>query len=406
MRRRGEDKDKGEPVDLWFMPWLNLSHEVTVGRVRFVPAETIIQSSDDIQLKNHITRVLNCCVNEIGEPVTGVAVCRIGDRPGFPELSQDDMIEIRRAKDALCFAAILQSSCSMICKGDYGIYSSAQCFDFIRHKASTGSGNFTLHGSNAIAVNCSYKNYRQNRPFGLSGMAPVSTNSIMNALSKLLISTETSLKDRVFRSLEWARLAHDDTGRVSDTSKIVMMATAFEILLYIGKKKKKKAPLMVELDRLCRSNISECRIDTIDDEDCEFSLMAWWIRDFYKLRNAIVHGDSIDEQELYHNKPTEDSILISKLDVADVIMGDYIWRLLCEDDVVGDDCKRLAQFLVEQGATLSHTELVKQWAPRYSGTREAQLKLGWLKQNDEDIHPTHSIEFHFTSLDRDQTTER
>jgi hypothetical protein len=58
-------------------------------------------------------------------------------------------------------------------------------------------------------------------------------------------------RDRLFRALEWFRLAHTESDKVSTVSKVVMMATAFEIILNLPNVGDKSGHFADELEKRC-----------------------------------------------------------------------------------------------------------------------------------------------------------
>lgn len=130
---------------------------------------------------------------------------------------------------------------------------------------------------------------------------------------------------------------------------------------------------MKEVEGLCKSPASavECRNGET------FSTMAWWINDFYDLRNKIVHGDPVKPANLLFDG---NSAGIAHLQVATAVIGECIWQLLCREKIIGENCKRLAGILRKTGCTTPSYDLVKQHATLYAGSADLWKTLGWLRE--------------------------
>ena len=379
------DKDQAA-VDICFLPWLRLIKPIEMGGVAFLPAEELINRLEDKAIANQVRRTLSCYVDETGKPLSNNTVCQLKNRRRAERMSEKDVTIIRQAVDALYFASVFAQSQGGILDPNYSSHYSIQHFELVHHKAPVGSDTFRVVRPNAIIVNCSYDSFKFRRPLGVGIRPLVLDYRFAEELCSLFDRGSRELRERVLRALEWVRFAHDDTGSVTEPSKVVMMATAFEILLQISNRSQKKKKLMDALDKLCRARSSVARRRKVDRprrgtgkvrKRKTFSLMAWWMRDFYELRNAVVHGDEIHDRRLLH---TTACGKIPHLRVADVVMGECVWRGLFEAGLVGDDCRRRAAYLKSHHtyySTWQEEKIARDWAPLYAKTDQVLEKLGW-----------------------------
>lgn len=220
----GSEQDRGV-VDLLIMPWLAMTKEVIIGSVQFTPRKLMNgMLSDASGIKDYLNKVLNCYVDEVGQPVQTGAVCRLKDRPGFSALDGESAAKISEAVDGLCFSTLFCAACDS--RSDRP-YSSVRLFDLFRHSGDPASPSFAMHRSHVVAVNYTYDNFKVTRPIEIIGFGPRISGWVPEALSELCGSSKEKLRERVFRSF----FARGDSGAVTEQSQIVMMATAFEILL-------------------------------------------------------------------------------------------------------------------------------------------------------------------------------
>lgn len=121
-------------------------------------------------------------------------------------------------------------------------------------------------------------------------------DSLKPSLGRLLTVASDKLIERVFRALEWFSQAFTDLFEISFYTEIIMLTTAFEILLnpnYRGADKSKE--LCFRLMELFRGNRKINRKGKLrGGKEFEAPWKAWWLYWFYGLRNDIVHGEEID----------------------------------------------------------------------------------------------------------------
>lgn len=146
-------------------------------------------------------------------------------------------------------------------------------------------------------------------PYIKKGILPINSldSKLLEALGQASLVKEDKVTTRIMRSLEWYYYAHSEAESISEFSKIVMMSTAFEMLLDLPEDKR----------RNFRKRISDL-VDSMLDE---------WAKEFYDLRSAIVHGALMNVERLWYksdknNKP--------HLQVADRVFRVVVKKKLCE----------------------------------------------------------------------------
>jgi hypothetical protein len=193
------------------------------------------------------------------------------------------------------------------------------------------------------------------------------------------------LRERIFRSTEWFRLAHTEADNVSTLSKVVMMSTAFEIMLQVPNANNKKGSIAEKLDSLCSTSKMHRSTRQSGKSPSEHSDLAWWGYDFYNIRNDIVHGDKVDSERLrYRSGPCGD--WLTQLLVADLVFWECVVRLLYKERLIGGDVLELATELDKLFPEPSTEELVEQLASWrwFLGIDDVHEALGWGNQESTD----------------------
>ena len=109
------------------------------------------------------------------------------------------------------------------------------------------------------------------------------------------VGRETADASAVRQAINWFFLANSNSDSVSLHTEIIMMGSAFEALFQTQDTSGKKAALMDNLpipftDRLSK----EARRAGMDGSVAKRQWKAWWIDEFYWLRNKIAHGSKIE----------------------------------------------------------------------------------------------------------------
>lgn len=138
--------------------------------------------------------------------------------------------------------------------------------------------------------------------------------------------------NRILKAIEVFNFSYSHSPLVYIPSKIVLVSTAFEILLKIPNISAKKKILAEEVGSLLGKDKGERSFSRNKDKETrnmgKLLQKQWWLYDFYDLRNSIVHGDNIRWSRFYKRKRKDikssirRSKSISHLDIA----GKYFRR--------------------------------------------------------------------------------
>jgi len=148
---------------------------------------------------------------------------------------------------------------------------------------------------------------------------------------KLLLTSWNKSAARVFNALEWFRLAHTAGDHISFEPRVSMTASAYESLFDLPPNQK-AVPLMQKIDLRISDSKLRKKSFTFRDTKHSFTHAAAFVYEFYKLRNAIVHGEKINPERLrYSNrylKKQGTGQWLTRLIVADVLLYELIWAEL------------------------------------------------------------------------------
>jgi hypothetical protein len=181
------------------------------------------------------------------------------------------------------------------------------------------------------------------------------------------------VRERIFRSLEWFRMAHMEGNEVSAFSKIVMMATAFEIFLQFPREGKRRHFVNFMEIRIASSKFNKDVRTSENRKSFNLSLAGCWAWDFYELRSRIIHGDQVADEELRYRN------WLTHLIVADLVFLECVKRELFEQQCIGDDIRKCANEWDDafpENQTDTSTEQLARW---FLGFDDVHKALGWLQ---------------------------
>jgi len=313
-----------------FLPWISLDDEICLGKVTLWPFRSA--SKDKIRepaVQEHLEKYFECYVDHQGRPVRKITICSYGD-VDFRALPKAELQDLRHVVDALLFISVIPEATLAVSENNpYNAPPSAENFELVHLEFLPGKELLTV-----VVGNCQHMGYTTDmisfqKPWAASEGKVQPSDFWAKAFHHLfdasILETDRGL---IFRSLEWFRLAHFNSDDISPLSKVLMMATAFEVLLAVPPDiNQKKRWIAEELERWIETS-KFIRGTRTDNKGKTFlaSKLGWWAWDFYELRNAIVHGDQIQPRQLEYRVPGLD--WLTHLMVADLVFGECIARKL------------------------------------------------------------------------------
>jgi hypothetical protein len=362
-----------------FMPWADLGKEHKIGPVIFWPHRAMAAKKiKDVPVRQHVRRLLRRYVNNDGTQVKGPAVVSHG-AVDFRKLTKDEWADVHTAVDALIFSIIYPNNLNGLIFRDGGDAPSSDRYKTYRQGFTPGNDDIAIRAGSRLNFWKMGKLQFQ-APWCLGGTRCTPDEKVLAGLSNMWAPDfDPDVRRRVVKSLEWFRLAHSEVDEITPFNKVVMMATAFEILVQCGSEKAKDMRNKFNRVLAFRDSIIEPRIikDRIKNDikvDCIKA--AWWIWDFYALRNAIAHGDDVPVEKLMFDKT------LTQLDVADAVFGELVvWEL--EKYAVNER----VQTMLRDIRSWNYSDLVGPLEPSCWGLAvrhtyritEYHRKLGWAK---------------------------
>lgn len=366
-----------EGFEVAFLPWLGLQQTVTVGPVTFSPFEP--GSVAEPSIRDYLSRYFPRYVEVDGEPVRVIVVARHTGVTGFRYHTQPERLDLMRAASALSFSGIAEALTVRIVHHNEVPVPSADAFQLLFQRFTAGS-KFVEVVAGRTRYHWPVDEVMFTRPWAASPVFGDADQRSLDAFGTLLVrpgAFDPDFVERVWRSLEWFRLAHLDGADQTDEAKAVAAATAFESLFGLQENDKqvefaKRVETLVcdpEMDRDVRVRPKGKKL--------QLSLAGCWAWDFYELRSRLVHGDAVPAHALNSTSGT------SHLVVADLVLRECLLRELFQCGCFGADLRNAATMLGRALAGIPEgpepfdaLEWVVDWHLKF---QKIHGELGWSK---------------------------
>ena len=318
------------PMMVQFLPWADLKRDLNVGPITFWPFTAANRAKiADPAIRDHLERYLATYVDQRGTAVKTVAVANTGQLD-FRDLSLQEQKQVRAACDVLIFSVIYPQTASGVqAKNGTMGPPSADRYQLMTQCFTPGKDDIAIVAGTLMSSGWKIGEVKFPKPWCMGGPFSSPDKDFLDGFSRILdLGFDTSVRGRLVRSLEWFRLAHTEVDEVSPFSKVVMMATAFEILLDVPNVSRKADWIAERVGQLCGSPDSTNDTRKVYGKDVTRPKVAWWAWDFYKLRNSVVHGDDVQPEQLLFSVSDADLKWLTQLIVADLLFGELIiWKL-------------------------------------------------------------------------------
>jgi hypothetical protein len=370
-------------MQISFLPWAALTKTAHIGPIAIWPYwQEREQRIPDQALRGYLERYFGSYVDHKGRPVDTICICTFGEVEDCNATNRDDAL-LRYAVDSLAYVAIMPDLLVGVLSDNNSIAPAnaeryqlvTQSFDIARNDVAVNSGS-VLQGGYTIGEITFVQ------PWSLGGAGFQSPDwSTLKALSALWEANSPDLLLRIARSIEWFRLAHLDLDGVDWRARVVMMATAFEIILQIPFTNQKKQAILDAVDRFPGKSTLRIESRTIgrkNDVVLTASARAWWVHDFYELRNKIAHGDIVAPTELANPFPKRQ--WLTHLIVADLVFRECLTWLLFGAQFLGENVRAsVVDWSQIGGQTADNpTALTETIALCMLGIEEVYETLDWL----------------------------
>lgn len=314
------------------LPWLELA-DTQIGNAIFWRYDTSVIS--DVDTKAYLDKYVKCYVDKHQQPVKTISIASYKDKNYFEPLTSEEYQELNFARNILCFMCIgEQSRIALINKNSSIGPPSSDIFDMVSQNFVPGTEDIAVKSGSMTSGGWTLEEIHFQEPWSTGGFFKNINGHVLEAVNKLLaLSQHEDFKNRLLRSSEWFRLAHLENGSISPLFRVVMMATAFEIIFDIPNVRDKAGFLSDKIDQsVAKDNFIQTarKYGRNNKKNKTRSAAAWWGWDLYKLRNSIVHGDNIPMSDLIY------SDWITHTIVADIMFYAYVVYLLQETGCMED----------------------------------------------------------------------
>jgi hypothetical protein len=153
-----------------------------------------------------------------------------------------------------------------------------------------------------------------------------------------LVGDKSEAINRLFRSLEWLRLAFLNYENMPHDVRLVAMCSAFEALLDLPEFKKEKHFSLTVNGLLPALNLPTSSRQNKQNKTVSDTAVGWWCRDFYLLRSRLVHGQETKSQDWIYTTGSEN------LRIAINIFEECVWGLLTKWGKISSD-DRMMEFV-------------------------------------------------------------
>ena len=216
-------------LEVMFMPWADLKKETKVGPFSVWAWDKSRVS--DKAIADHLDHYFNSHIDHYGQPVSSVTILSADDT--FAPTTARAMEKARFAADILLFAVVYPGVKATVRNDTRNMPPpTTDCFQLVKQRFTPGDTSFAVHVGGSVHAGQIGK-LKVTCPCDLGGIG-FPDDDLLQGLGRLFgRKVKADVRTRVARSLEWFRLAHTSGDGASALTKIVMMATAFEILLQI-----------------------------------------------------------------------------------------------------------------------------------------------------------------------------
>lgn len=319
--------------ELLFMPWAGLGQQYDCGPFTFTSWAQMQIS--DAGIKAYLDQYFSRHLDHLGRPVDTVTIVRHSSHD-FQPAPFGSHEHPMFAVNALVFSIIGPTVAAAVTGDNQNLTPpTADRYECHRQNFRLGEDSVSVKvGSSVHAARIQDLTFSE--PWDLGGGASFPDKDLLTALGKLMDpGVSAAHRDSLFRSLDWFRIAHIGGETVSEFSRVVMMATAFETLFQLPRNYKKWELTKAIDSRLRRP---ETKTGSVVDPQQQTHIVghpALWVRDFFELRNKVAHGDALILNQLLVDR------WITHLVIADVVFWQCVKYSLYQRRLLGGDIHAL-----------------------------------------------------------------
>jgi len=356
---------------VFFLPWYKVEKSITIGPVTLWSYEEADSRIKDKEIRQWLDRYFKAYVDNTGKPVGTITVCSTKD----DFVSRDnDFHNIRDAINCLIFAAIIPQTLNGVGSDNNSLAPpTSDLFELVNQRFVPDNDYIAVSTGSVFSGGLKIGQVFFSRPWAIGSLLISIDGEILDGLNKCFyLDTSEDLRLRILRSLEWFRMAHIES-QIDVLSRVVMMATAFEILLDIDNDKKARS-FANKLERIIATESFTKEKRKLGREYEERTIAYWWAFFFYQLRNGIVHGDIIHNDQLIYRG------WITQQIVADIVFWEFLFYELLGKRWIGSKVHEFSSRLSDCCSESSDEELsLKYITGLLYGFSNIHRALGWIK---------------------------
>jgi hypothetical protein len=359
-----------------FLPWAGIKKPLQIGRVTIEPWRSVRSRLPkpavtflDVYFKRY--------VNNDGTSVDDIALVFAGTDP-IGDITPIQRRVLRRAVDALTFASTLPHLLTILRTQNtsFGLPRSER-FQMITQFFQSGQTSVAVV-SGGVMHAWGLADVHFCIPWCAGSSMYQTDEDVLTALGLVLNGRRGApTRERLFRALEWFRLAHTGSDDTDDASRLVMMATTFEVLLEPPNPFQKRSAMGEALTVLTQRPDLKVKDVKIANKIYKFNAPAAWLDIFYQVRNSIVHGDKLKQKSLAY--PVAGRPWLTHLHVADLVMWEIVLWELVAVKLLGKDAMHLAMAFAKLFSGKVTPSLVRHIAASNLGIDDMHKNLAWCK---------------------------
>jgi hypothetical protein len=291
--------------DVWLAPYIPLSEETTVGTWLFVPFRAFAQRHARGRAVYYESRRLVTAYklrNTAGMPFGAVIMpCegRVGD-----DIPRELLPRLWRA----LVPALIDLNPSFLEQDDQRRPNAGQAMASadnaqVHGHPLTGEHSYVI-SQGAMVRQLSYQHAPPGRRLPPVAPPPGLPTPFLGrgldedyaaALYKTLTAGDTTAR-RLDRCIQWQVLAWSNTEVIAEDARILAFRAAFDVLLGGGSQTRQHGRTLARLLRDTSKRRPRKWVEHGKAREMALNDTEWWFQSFGLLRNAIAHGDTIDEQ--------------------------------------------------------------------------------------------------------------
>ncbi len=362
--------------EVHFLPWANIQQLITIGPVTITPWQTIRATLPN-NARTFLDNYFNKYRTAATQPVQHIGIASITNNP-IANITSEQRATIQQAVDAFSLASIIPSLRQTLITATTAGVPNAETFQLLTQRLGNYQSFVTI---STRGMNCPVRlrDLLVLIPWEASVTDYQTDDELLAGLGKLLTGKrDKRLGESIFRTIEWFRLSNTGNPATSNLERVIMKATAFEVLLDPTGKGGKRLQMAQTLQTLTDTKKVKKRVITVNRTKHTVNALGAWLNAFYKLRNDIVHGDKISVSQLRYRIGTQ---VRSHLDIADLVLWEAITWTLFNRRYLGTLSRQAAHsFARALGKKSASPDLVNAHFTSHFEIARYHNTLGWRKK--------------------------